>query len=672
MRSAWKQSGQRIAAKKPSVTSYERRYIPKTLAPADPIEHQFKRVYNDLKSILGDQHAKVLPGTRTFPPLHEIHNEASFAYFLRERSINLILDILNVAIDRVTDLTNEEDSSRSADILQLPLARALVRIANPTVVHERTSNCAVDIDLNVPHVAEILKRNKDLRDKVGQLSNRLLTDQVKPTIDLEILYESRDSGNLHTGLVIETKSGLDISFEQVSKAFELWGKWLLSPDFLDSLDGDKIPLHQLLMLHAEDLTVEAKHVFSAIVQTYHSMLARYQALGFLTWGIASISLRIDWQHPTEPGRHVSSRLFKGDPWASSPPWQDAAHPPNIPYIVLCLLLLQIEQGPIGDLQIEGFLDDYYRGLETNDTESRGEGDQNDAQDPDFQPPKGTKPDVSGIATRSASSGQNKSQQCVETSDQPSPNNLAAGSTSTGYESLPGHFDFQDIYPSLLDKASDRQKQAVIEFYQPVAPNKCRLAEPDELIVAMAESIERKQKGEQPTDEYMDDLQTRPFIQGPVAAELNYRIALAQEREMFNMRSTRSLPRRQTSPSDDECDHARDSDHDAISRHAPMAGSTKSANTEQGQIRLEESRQHAGSGRQATRQAGKRKRDSDASDTSSGSSCPSLNSGKELTPESEGLLRTPSPPMDLHPVNKESDDKLQGAAKRLRCARYSVP
>ena len=90
-------------------------------------------------------------------------------------------------------------------------------------------------------------------------------------------------------------------------------------------------------------------------------------------------------------------------------------------------------------------------------------------------------------------------------------------------------DFDEIYSTLLSAASERQKPAVIGFFQPDTSKLCRLAKPEELVLYAAELLNR-QLAELPIDRKdFHVLLARPLIWGPVPTELNHRIAVDDER-----------------------------------------------------------------------------------------------------------------------------------------------
>lgn len=192
------------------------------------------------------------------------------------------------------------------------------------------------------------------------------------------------------------------------------------------------------MLHSKQLTVQAKPVFALIAQTYHSMLAQNQTYGLLTWGLASISLCIDWKH--EPGSHVNCQLFKSEP--------------GIPYIMLCLVLLQLKTGLVPDHQVAGFAERYINSA----------GTLHKRDDPEDQ----------------------------------------------DYHSRPSKS--KRVHSSLAQHASsNKERQAVLSFFQPLNLKRCRLAEPDNLIMYMIDIVDRQQRGEPITREELDGLLLRPLI-----------------------------------------------------------------------------------------------------------------------------------------------------------------
>lgn len=68
--------------------------------------------------------------------------------------------------------------------------------------------------------------------------------------------------------------------------------------------GEGIWLRTALLQFKPPLDRAALGVMGALVQLYHAMVRRQQTYGLLTSNHASLLVKIDWLHPSEPGQHV--------------------------------------------------------------------------------------------------------------------------------------------------------------------------------------------------------------------------------------------------------------------------------------------------------------------------------------------------------------------------------
>ena len=500
-----------------SVTECSRRFIPKTITPIElgSLEERFRESFNELERILGPRAHELhelLSNTRNrLANITEIPNEASLVAFLQERCINDVIVVLQAAVERIAELRKKPDLVDRDAILALPLSQALDSIHLFLIDHERRVNNRFANDLSIAHINNILRKNATLRKQLCALPNKnkvLECNNVKPFSDIEVAYLTKDAELMEfkTGLLFEVKYDSNLTLEDIHSALHVLQEVMLLPESLDSVqDTDVTPLRQLLMLHAKHLSLQSQHVLTAVAQLYHSMVYRRQTYGFLTWGTASVALEIDWNHCTEPGQHVSYRLFSGDPWMASPNWQyDVCdYPPNLVFVTLNTFLLQLKQGLVSDNVIDRFVHDYYHrneGLASSPVHSDGADDPDDG---DFGPPGGASRDGD--------------------SDDGDFHDASSNTSDSGDEK---------VYQMLLDAASEEEKLAVKKFFKPLDPSlgRCRLAQPAELVRYAACLVKMRRSGYGLTLDWLQKLLPVPLLLGPVPAELNLQHALTDQQE----------------------------------------------------------------------------------------------------------------------------------------------
>ncbi|CDR87597.1 uncharacterized protein SPSC_03447 [Sporisorium scitamineum] len=563
-----KQVGITMPALSFSIPPWERRFLPSSLMLSNTTEADLSRVYDQFQAILGPSAQKHLPRVRVFPDIPKIENEACLVGFWRERALNDIVTMLQAALKRVAHLETIQDrlSTQDRDALASPLARALAKVDFFNIVHQRDTKLAStpasdDINSNLPTLFQLLRDHPALTRLFSPLPNKLKQENyLRPQPDMEIVYELKDPDVSpdHTCLVLELKSPIDITYQDVVNAVKLLQEYRLNPALLREVQADNnIPLCRLLMLHAHQLSHSAKYVLSTIVQHYHSVINRLQTFGYLSFGVASVSLEVDWDHPTEPGQHVKCCLFQDAPFSAEPRWHDAQRPPYPTYVMLCLTLLQLVKGPVQDDKVQSFLDGYFDGDENDDDQAHGGGLGDDTQDdsaadPDFRPPPSEDGQDGQDDTRDAQAPKKRRRSSRKHSRQRANQSTRQASGSSDSSATIPTSGASSATPTSVKPRKPRTNSTRASTSTNLDPCKlCRFAEPAELVVNAAELIQQEVQGKQVDASEVRKLLARPLIDGLVPTQFNLRKAIAEELHSIDSDASLAIKRRHSGQDDDD-------------------------------------------------------------------------------------------------------------------------
>jgi len=521
--------------------------MPKSVSTWHSCEDEFQRVFDDFDAIL---QPPALPNPNSFPPLIEFKTEADLEGWLRTTYVSDVHIMLEQALHNLkmqaphtAAAVNPLNHARvEHDAPNTRLAQQLCSIRIFSIMMQRNDTPAVTFAGNATRVASILRDNRELRQSLGVMPPRtkaLLKARSKQSrTDIELIYRSNNSREREdkTCLIIECQNPSSFTEEVVREVIEHWNDLISidSPgarDAIASFPQHDIPL-RLLLAGQIKFPQEVKYVFSCLVQLYHCMVVRCQKYGLLTSGVTSVMMQVDWEHPNEPGQHVKIRQVTED-GAAFPAWGDRNARPILPYVIFCLTLLQIEQGPVNDELLERVVDDCLEAvtevrthITTTDTVDGQDAATaaDEPQDADYEHPDGSAGDtyrsLDDDAHYDASHLPLHGNQGARIPSHELPASLSCDATiETQAQAV--------CLQSLLEKVHrDKDKEALVAFFAPVEPKLCRIAPPADLIYVASRIARKFDSGKGVDSSEIDLMHPRGLIHGPVPPELNRRLAEA--------------------------------------------------------------------------------------------------------------------------------------------------